>query len=573
MNEEKVLIKAKKLKKYFPISKGVNLKAVEDVSFKIYEGEKFGVVGESGCGKSTLGRVILQLYPQTSGSCVYHGKSIQELNPKYIQKEINSLKSYQTSAQKFYQDSLEIDKKVEELVAIRSQFDSDGSSTDAKKYDKCSTEIAKLEFKSKELKKNASRQLREGSRTVGSLICCENIDEIASLFSKAEQEVHAAHLALVKRNEMQNKYDENEVNIGHIENIDSSIAELQAKKELNEAENYQLADLLDIKKKVEKLKIEDLRKENETLKPEIEKMNVEIEAHHQKEMEYRGIAFSYRGKNILPITERTNDEEYLKKLDDNYETGINLNKLTKAEMRTIRRDMQMIFQDPAASLDPRQSIGKAIEEVYALNTNMSKRVRKEKTMQLLTKVGLKREHYYSYPHALSGGQKQRVGIARAIALDPSFVVLDEAVSALDVSVQAQILELLQELSEEKHLTYFFITHDLGVVKHFADRIMVMYLGNVCELAQSKELFKHRLHPYTESLLNSVPRLTLQKDRKTKEETIEGEVPSAINPPSGCPFHTRCKKCMEICKTVKPKYVEAMPNHFVACHLYDEMKEN
>ncbi len=568
MTEEKVLIKARKLKKYFPIAKKVNLKAVEDVTFNIYEGEKFGVVGESGCGKSTLGRVILQLYPQTSGSCVYHGKSIQELNPKYIQNEINKLKEYQTKATKFYQDSLQIDAKYEELMAQKAQLDSEGNANDAKKYDKISKQTAKLAFDSKELKKNASRQLREGSRTVGSLICCANIEEIQSLFTKAEEEVKAAHECLNQYYALKNKYDENEVNIHHIKTVDNDIAELKAKEKLNEEEEYQLADLEDIKKKVAALNIDSLNKENAELKPKLEALEEEINKHHEVEMSYRDKAFEYRGKNILPITERTSDPEYLAKLDENYETGINLNKLTKSEMRTIRRDMQMIFQDPAASLDPRQSIGKAIEEVFEINTNMPKRVRKEKTMELLTKVGLKREHYYSYPHALSGGQKQRVGIARAIALDPSFIVLDEAVSALDVSVQAQILQLLEDLSKEKHLTYFFITHDLGVVKHFCDRIMVMYLGNVCELAPSKELFAHRLHPYTESLLDSVPRLTIRKDRKDSGDVLQGEVPSAINPPSGCPFHTRCKKCMDICKAEKPKYIEARPNHFVACHLYD-----
>lgn len=276
----------------------------------------------------------------------------------------------------------------------------------------------------------------------------------------------------------------------------------------------------------------------------------------------------YHGRDILPITERTLDPAYQAKLDGNYETGINLGKLTREEMRDMRREMQMIFQDPAASLDPRQSIGKSIEEVFVINTDYPAHVRKEKTMELLEKVGLKREHYYSYPHALSGGQKQRVGIARAIALDTKFVVLDESVSALDVSVQAQILQLLGELSEEKHLTYFFITHDLGVVKHFCDRIVVMYLGNVCELAESKELFHHPLHPYTDSLLAAVPRLKIGQEHST-ESVLEGDVPSAMNPPKGCPFHTRCSKCMEICTQEKPPIVEQEPGHFVACHLYDK----
>lgn len=247
--------------------------------------------------------------------------------------------------------------------------------------------------------------------------------------------------------------------------------------------------------------------------------------------------------------------------------GRDITRLKPQEMRPVRREMQMIFQDPAASLDPRQSIGKSIEEVYVINTDYPADVRKEKVMELLEKVGLKREHYYSYPHALSGGQKQRVGIARAIALDTKFVVLDESVSALDVSVQAQILQLLNELSVEKHLTYFFITHDLGVVKHFCDRIVVMYLGNVCELAESKELFHNPLHPYTDSLLAAVPRLKIGQEHST-ESVLEGDVPSAMNPPKGCPFHTRCSKCMDICTKEKPPIVEKEPGHFVACHLYD-----
>lgn len=570
MNQDrKVLIKTRKLKKYFQINKTTNLKAVEDISLQIYEGEKFGVVGESGCGKSTLGRVILQLYPQTSGSCVYHGKSIQELNPQYIQKEINNLKNYQKKASEYYQESLKIDKEIESLYVQRDAFDANGNSNDAKKYDALSLKIAKAEFKSKELKKNASRQLREGSRTVGSLILCENIDEIAKLFTKAEDEVKKAHECLVKLNVLRDKYDDNAAVINQKATVDGLIAEIEAKSELSEVDEVQLNDLYATKKKVASADVNKLQAENDVLLPQIKELKAKIKEHHDIEMSYRDEAFKYRGKNILPITERTQDKAYQDKLDGNYETGINLNKLTKQELRSIRRDMQMIFQDPAASLDPRQSIGKAIEETFAINTKMPAHVRKEKTMQLLSRVGLKREHYYSYPHALSGGQKQRVGIARAIALDPSFIILDEAVSALDVSVQAQVLQLLNELSEEKNLTYFFITHDLGVVKHFCDRIMVMYLGNVCELAESKELFNNRLHPYTDSLLDSVPRLTLQEDRTKDVQILEGEVPSAMNPPKGCPFHTRCRKCMDICKVEKPEYVEALPNHFVACHLYSK----
>lgn len=570
-NNRKLLISTRKLKKYFPVKKGVNLKAVNDVSLKIYEGEKFGVVGESGCGKSTLGRVILQLYPQTSGSCVYYGKSIQELNPKYIQKEINHLKAYQSNAIKYYQDSLNLDNKAKALNDKRKELDPDGSSNDAKKYDKISREIAKIEFDSKELKKNASRQLREGSRTVGSLILCENIEEIAHLFTLAEQEVETAHECLVKYKDVKNKFDENNVTIHQKINISQWILEIEEKdaKEPSDENKQRLHDLKQIKKRVENVNIDQLTNENIELELELKKLSDKIQKHHEIEMSYRDKAFSFRGKNILNITERTMDPAYQKKLDDNYETGLNLNKLTKEEMRVIRSDMQMIFQDPAAGLDPRQTVGKAIEEALAINTDMKPQLRREKTMDLLGKVGLKREHYYSYPHALSGGQKQRVGIARAIALEPSFIILDEAVSALDVSVQAQILQLLNNLSQEKNLTYFFITHDLGVVKHFCDRIMVMYLGNVCEMASSDELFHHTLHPYTQSLLDAVPRLRVDETKKLEDDVLQGEVPSPINPPNGCPFHTRCKKCMTVCQHKRPELMEVFPNHFVACHLFNK----
>ena len=525
-DERKVLLELKKLKKYFPVRRGVSIKALEDVSFSIYEGEKFGVVGESGCGKSTLGRVILQLYPQTSGACIYHGRTRDEMCPKYLAKEVAKLPEYQKKAGEFYQKSLEVDKKAEVLKKEIDALSALGSNKEVKKEAALQKKLSALEFKSKELKKDASRQLREGSRTVGSLILCKDLPAIQALYDKAQKETAQAAESIRKFRDLEKQYEEGRV----------------------------------------------AGKADAALKEKMEAARKETHSHVEAAKGFRVKAWQdYHGKDVLPITERTLDPAYQAKLDGNYETGINLGKLTRDEMRELRREMQMIFQDPAASLDPRQSVGKSIEEVFVINTDYPADVRKEKTMELLEKVGLKREHYYSYPHALSGGQKQRVGIARAIALDTKFVVLDESVSALDVSVQAQILQLLNQLSEEKHLTYFFITHDLGVVKHFCDRILVMYLGNVCELADSKELFHHPLHPYTESLLAAVPRLKVGQEHST-ESVLEGDVPSAIKPPSGCPFHTRCSKCMDICAKEKPPIVEARPGHFVACHLHNTKEE-
>ncbi|HPE15479.1 MAG TPA: ATP-binding cassette domain-containing protein [Oscillospiraceae bacterium] len=523
MSEKKVLLELNKLKKYFPMKRGETLKALEDVSLKIYEGEKFGVVGESGCGKSTLGRVILQLYPQTSGACIYYGKTLEEVGPKYLEKEIARLPEYQKKARECYRKSLEVDEKIAVLETKKASLDALGSERETKEQVNVSKRIAELEFQSKELRKDASRQLREGSRTVGSLILCRDLPEIQKLFLRAQQATRRAHGAAETYAKADAAYGEILASGG------KGNAELE--KKLSAAGN----DMIRYRNEARALRAE---------------------------------AFAHRCRNVEMITERCDDPAYLEKLDHNYETGINLGKLTTQEMRNLRRDMQMIFQDPAASLDPRQSVGEAIEEVFRINTDFGQEIRREKTMSLLEQVGLLREHYYSYPHQLSGGQKQRVGIARAIALDPKFIVLDESVSALDVSVQAQILQLLNELLEQQRLTYFFITHNLGVVKHFCDRVLVMYLGTVCELADCQALFHDPLHPYTTSLLAAVPRPAVRPGA-TEENVLEGEVPSAVNPPKGCPFHTRCGSCMEICRKVRPVLREAAPGHFVACHLYDE----
>jgi peptide/nickel transport system ATP-binding protein len=225
----------------------------------------------------------------------------------------------------------------------------------------------------------------------------------------------------------------------------------------------------------------------------------------------------------------------------------------------------MVFQDPSASLDPRQAVGKAIEEVFKIHSSLAPGERREKVMTLLERVGLSRDHYNSFPNALSGGQKQRVCIARAIATDTRFVVLDESLSALDVSVRAQILSLLNELSSDNR-AYLFITHDLGVAKYFCHRIMVMYLGCECELASSEELFSSPLHPYTQSLLAAIPRPEV-REVDYEAQVLEGEVPNALHPPSGCFFHTRCNRATGQCKTEQPGLCEWKKGHFVACHLY------
>jgi oligopeptide transport system ATP-binding protein len=240
---------------------------------------------------------------------------------------------------------------------------------------------------------------------------------------------------------------------------------------------------------------------------------------------------------------------------------------TSIAMLPYRRKMQMIFQDPAASLDPRMTIGEIIGEALDIHKlTKSKSERSDRINYLLDEVGLNTEHANRFPHEFSGGQQQRVGIARALAVDPEFIVCDEPISALDVSIQSHVVNMLEDLQQEKSLTYLFIAHDISVVRHISDRIGVMYLGSMVEMAESYELCSHPLHPYTKSLLSAVPIPDPEKTRERKRMFLAGDIPSPLNPPSGCRFHTRCPLAQAKCKESIPELKECAPGHFVACHL-------
>ena len=239
----------------------------------------------------------------------------------------------------------------------------------------------------------------------------------------------------------------------------------------------------------------------------------------------------------------------------------------KVNMIPYRRKMQIIFQDPSASLDPRMTVGEIVGEALDIhNLYQEKTERKKRIEELLDRVGLNTEHANRYPHEFSGGQQQRIGIARALAVEPEFIVCDEPISALDVSIQSQIVNMLEDMQEELGLTYLFIAHDLSVVRHISDRIGVMYLGNMVELGESNEIYHNPLHPYTQTLLSAVPVPDPEVNRNKQRIILEGDVPSPINPPSGCRFHTRCPYAKDICKEKVPEWKEIEPNHFSACHI-------
>ena len=275
-----------------------------------------------------------------------------------------------------------------------------------------------------------------------------------------------------------------------------------------------------------------------------------------------GCGKSTMGKSVIRLIERTDGKVIL--------DGQDFTALKGKELKKARENIKLIFQDPYASLNPRMTVKDIIgEPIDIAKIYKTKKERDDRIIEVMKQVGLNLDYLYRYPHEFSGGQRQRIGIARAIALQPKLIICDEPVSALDVSIQAKIINLLKELQQKLGIAYIFISHDLSVVKHIADRVGVMYLGNMMEMADKKALYSNPLHPYTQALFSAIPKIS--SERIDDKEILGGDVPSPANPPKGCRFVTRCPKAMEICKSVRPELKEVEPGHKCACHLYDNKK--
>ncbi len=506
MKSTKKLLSISNLKKYFPIAKSsifqkeqLYVRANEDITLDIYEGETLGIVGESGCGKSTLGRVLLQLYPQTAGTTMYYGTTLEDTAPAYVGDTLKKLDQYKKKLAKASAKVAELDAKV---AAV-------GGEDNADFYLLQMRNLAHCEEKT----------------------CFDHIVKLMGGFFVSDPE-NAGRNLLLKL---------------HRENVyckrlrESYIAADLEYRHLLDAEDQEK-----VQSRLAKAKAK-----ADAAKAVLDKATAVVDG-LQKEL------------NALRATHA--DDAEFQKYEAMRDNGIDLSRLKYDEMRLFRKDLQIIFQDPYSSLNPRMTIGQIIEEGL-LTHKFYKRGNpkmREHILSTMRECGLQDYMLHRYPHQFSGGQRQRVAIARALAVNPKFIVCDECVSALDVSIQSQIINLLQELRDKQNLTYMFISHDLSVVRYISDRICVMYLGNIMELGDAATIFDDPRHPYTVALLSSIP--TTDMDSLKKERILlEGNIPSPIKPPSGCKFHTRCYMACDKCKRVPPPLTEIEPGHYVACH--------
>ena len=522
MQNTQKLLSIKNLKKYFPIAKSsvfqkeqLYVRANEEITIDIHSGETFGLVGESGCGKSTLGRTILQIYDQTAGSTLYYGRTLEDFAPSYVAKTLKN-------APKMIAQYKKMQAKAEKL----SQ-EVDAAGENATFFQHQSKNLALAE---------ADTAFQNVVKILGGFTALDDCTEGA----KALLEKFETNVKLSKLNEQVRDYE------GEVA-FHKAIAE--------ELRNDSTVKNPEAKAAKEEKKAAEFAAKAEALKPAIAKLNEEIAAHNQKIAELKAKHAS-----------NAKFQEYEAMLDN----GVDLSRLKYTEMRVLRKDIQIIFQDPYSSLNPRMTVGQIIGE--GLTTHKffkpGSPLMKEYILKVMEQCGLQDYMLHRYPHQFSGGQRQRICIARALAVKPKFIVCDECVSALDVSIQSQIINLLEELKEKENLTYLFISHDLSVVRYISDRIGVMYLGNMVELGTAEEIFADPRHPYTVALLSSIP--TTDVNALKKERIIlEGNIPSPIKPPDGCKFHTRCYMACDKCKRVPPPYVEVKPGHFVACHFLDQ----
>ncbi len=700
------LIKIVGMKKYFPLKKTrlfqrevLTVKANDGVDLVIHKGETLGLVGESGCGKSTLGRVLLQLYPITSGKIIYYGYTLEDYSPRYLFKEINRLKNSRVKYERLSTAVPKIEEKIEaqkhdqtlaekrkanenEITKLQSECDVIAdqcrnecgtffSSNNIKaikqalKLDefiyKSEEKIAKLELKIVDLEKELEKQkkiknvkaenevakirkqlenadlnliadlnkklsiaerkaqshiievdidIREAQKNINIIKddVSKSIARIKSLLEKpielnteilsklvAQKLIHFEKQKQIKKLKDFNNFEQEKKQIARLNKKIEKLLEKTSNvtgafilsndidevaktlfKNIDALHKMQInrdkLQILEVNKFKQEQKLADesdkyTQFQKDVFQERIEKLQAKIEVLQTDN--YRLSELSKQlTQSIKDANERVSSHPMYAMLEEKKEKGLDLSRLTSEEMRRLRQDMQLIFQDPYSSLNPRLTVGQIIGEgLKAHNVeNKVKESYQDIILEVMEKCGLAPYMLHRYPHQFSGGQRQRIGIARALAVNPKFIVCDEAVSALDVSIQSQIINLLEDLRDQENLTYLFISHDLSVIKHISDRIGVMYLGKIVELGNADEVYQRPLHPYTKALISAIP----TTDQGTKQRIfLAGDIPSNVFPPSGCKFRTRCPLARKECAQRVPEFREVEPGRFVACHFYEE----
>ena len=526
-----LLFRIRGMNQYFPVrgKRDTFVKANDGIDLDIYSGETLGVVGESGCGKSTLGRVLLQLYKQTKGSILYFGKTLDDTAPYYIKETARSLEKHRREIErllKVYEES------AEELKTDPENLSKIAAHNNAKNdYEAAYLPVVYL---------------------MGGLFNHPDVKAVQQayyqLYSAAKERVRI----LYKIKDIELEIEENEYVLKNFSDDESNDG---SKRNFAYHMNCSTTTGMFIKR--------DSKAHREAFGERLLSAKAILEEKEKLASE----ELSKRHAALDELRETLKDDPTFLEHEKLRSDGIDLARLKHNEMRLLRCDTQIIFQDPYSSLNPRMSVGQIIGEGLKAHKFFKKnntQRQQDYCIKVMEECGLAPYMLHRYPNQFSGGQRQRIGIARALAVRPQFVVCDEAVSALDVSIQSQIINLLQDLREKSNLSYMFISHDLSVIKYISDRIAVMYLGNFVELAPTDMLFKHPAHPYTAALLDVIP-TTDASGAKKEMKILEGDIPSPVNPPSGCKFHTRCKYVTDICMEVVPVWEEIEPNHFVACH--------
>lgn len=504
MADQKVLLKVENLKKYFPLKKR-----------SVFQKDRLFIKANDGISIDIYEGETLGLVGESGCGKSTFGRTILQL---YDQTEGNTLyygRSLADLAPKYVDDVLgdvsknfpRYLKELADLEQLKNQVEIASDEIEKGKL------LENVEHKHAQIDNEYQNMLR----IVGGLLVHKDLNEVAQLLKvlfKHQREVASLNrkIEALENNRREHELDNNQAALAK---LDQQLQSLQQQKD---------------------------------------------QAHNMVELAQ---------EPVLKLREQNASHDQFDVYEAQLDDGIDLAKLTKAEMRLLRRDLQIIFQDPYSSLNPRLTVGQIIGEglqAHGIFKNTRSKEYNEYIIEVMDKCGLAPYFIHRYPHQFSGGQRQRIGIARALALNPRFIVADEAVSALDVSIQSQIINLLIDLKRDMGLTYLFITHDLSVVKFISDRIGVMYLGNLVELASSDAMFEKPLHPYTQALLEAIPRTDV--DANQELSILEGDIPSPINPPKGCKFHTRCKYAFDKCYVVEPIWQEYEPGHFVACHLYE-----